>query len=95
MLGLDWAPWLAMHLPALSFFHALLAYVGMGPGPEFIPYFMALLGVIGAALIAIVQWPIVALFRWFKSKHSRGADAETSSAADAPAPREVGGKPTQ
>lgn len=39
----------------------LMGYVGLGPGPEFIPYFLALLGVVGAALIALVQWPLFAL----------------------------------
>ncbi len=41
----------------------LFAYVGLGPGQEFIPQFMALLAVAGTALLAILQWPFVALFR--------------------------------
>jgi hypothetical protein len=43
----------------------LLAYVGFGPGQEFIPQFMALLAVMGSALFAILQWPFVALLRRF------------------------------
>ncbi len=43
----------------------LFAYVGLGPGQEFIPQFMALVAVAGTALLAILQWPFVALFRRF------------------------------
>ena len=70
----------------------LLAYVGMGPGPEFIPYFMALLGVVGAALLAVVQWPIAAFLGWLRGVRRLGErpgspDAvESPSADDVPAP---------
>ncbi len=43
--------------------HGLLAYVGLGPGQELIPYFMALLAWVGAAVGAILLWPITTLFR--------------------------------
>jgi hypothetical protein len=43
----------------------LPAYVGLGPGQELIPYFLALLGFMGAALLAILQWPIVMVMRLF------------------------------
>ncbi len=41
----------------------MLAYVGLGPGQELIPYFLALLAWLGGAIIAILQWPISALLR--------------------------------
>lgn len=43
---------------------ALIGYVGLGPGPELLPYFFALLGLIAAAIIAILQWPVGVLLRW-------------------------------
>lgn len=55
----------------------LLAYVGFGPGQEFIPQFMALLAVLGSALFTILQWPFVALLRRFwRSKSSPPQAAE-------------------
>jgi hypothetical protein len=51
-----------------------LAYVGLGPGQELIPYFLALLGVVGTALLAVLQWPITAFFRYFSK--ARGAQKE-------------------
>ena len=44
----------------------LLAYVGLGPGQELIPYFLALLGFMGAALLAVLQWPIQMVMRLFR-----------------------------
>ncbi|HJT76973.1 MAG TPA: hypothetical protein VJ739_07190, partial [Gemmataceae bacterium] len=41
-----------------------LAYVGLGPGQEFIPYFFALLGVVGAALVATLQRPVALVLRF-------------------------------
>ncbi|HUY33248.1 MAG TPA: hypothetical protein VMV69_10745 [Pirellulales bacterium] len=67
---------------------ALLAYVGLGP--DFLPYFAALLSLIGAALIAVVQWPIVALLGWLRGKRDRLDDAETQAAAVSPAERGTG-----
>lgn len=61
-----------------------LAYVGMGPGPEFIPYFMALLGVVGAALLAVVQWPISAFLGWVRGKRSHGERLEPPGAVEPP-----------
>ncbi len=40
-----------------------LAYVGLGPGQELIPFFFALLGVVGTAIVAILQWPISVVLR--------------------------------
>jgi len=59
---------------------ALLAYVGLGPG-ELLPYLAALLSVTGAVLLAIVQWPIVALLGWLKRKRGRLGDTAAQSAA--------------
>ena len=69
-----------------------LAYVGMGPGPEFIPYFMALLGVVGAALLAVVQWPISLLLGRVKRMRNRGQYAEPPPAVESQPSREVGGE---
>jgi hypothetical protein len=41
----------------------LLAYVGLGPGQEFIPYFLALVAWVGAACVAVLQWPVASLLR--------------------------------
>lgn len=65
-----------------------LAYV-LGPGPEFIPYFMALLAVIGAAFVAAIQWPVAALLSWLKGKRRRGGDAETTEPVESETPRDV------
>jgi hypothetical protein len=55
----------------------MLAYVGLGPGQEFIPYFFALLGVAGAALLAVLQWPLSVLLRYLR--RARGADTAPRS----------------
>jgi hypothetical protein len=53
--------------------HGVLAYVGLGPGQEFLPQFLALLGLVGAALLSIFHWPLSFLFRLFsKGKSSPG-----------------------
>ncbi|HET6883442.1 MAG TPA: hypothetical protein VFI31_25045 [Pirellulales bacterium] len=61
----------------------LVAYVGLGPSPEFVPYFLALLGVVGAALIAFLQWPILTLRAYFRRKRSEGRAELPSVPADA------------
>jgi hypothetical protein len=43
----------------------VLAYVGLGPGQEFIPYFLGLVAWAMAALLAILRWPLIALFQHF------------------------------
>jgi hypothetical protein len=48
--------WLIAPCPA-----GLWAYVGLGPGQEFIPQFVAMLGFVATALLAILQWPLAAL----------------------------------
>lgn len=59
----------------------LLGYVGLGPGPEFIPYFLALLGVVGAAFIALIQWPLLVLRSYLKGKRREPEGAELQSVA--------------
>ena len=94
MPDLNFELWVPSHLSNLAFVHALLAYVGMGPGPEFIPYFMALLGVIGAALLAAVQWPISVLLGRLKRTCKLGKHAESPPAVELQASPEVGSEPT-
>ncbi len=60
----------------------LLGYVGLEPGPEFILYFLALLGVVGGALIAILQWPILSLRTYFRRKRGQDGAVPQSVAAD-------------
>jgi hypothetical protein len=54
---------------------AVLAYVGIGPGQEFIPYFLALLALVGTALGAVVRSPFAALARLL-SRFKRGQSGE-------------------
>jgi hypothetical protein len=50
----------------------LFAYVGLGPGQEFLPYFLALLAWVGASLIAVFKWPFVSLLRRLRGSRSTG-----------------------
>ncbi len=74
---------LTMQLPLVGCFAApaLLAYVGLGP--DFLPYFAAFLSLAGAALIAVVQWPIVALLGWLKRKRGPLDDSAAQPAVAA------------
>ena len=69
-----------MHAPVL--FPGLFAYVGIGPGPEFIPYFAALMSLVGAAAIAVLQWVVSLMLSCFPATRRRRSDA-TANAADA------------
>ena len=61
--------------------NTLPAYVGLGPEQAFIPYFLALLAWVGAALIAVLQWPIGALLRrWRGAKTALQKEALKSEA---------------
>ncbi|HVX12538.1 MAG TPA: hypothetical protein VHC22_15260 [Pirellulales bacterium] len=53
---------------------ALLGYVG-GPGPELIPYFMALLSFVGVALLAVLQWPVSMLLGYVSKIRRRGGQS--------------------
>ncbi len=84
MLGPDGFLWLILPLsvpPAGSCSAGLLAYVGLGPGQEFIPQFVALLSFAATALLAILQWPItVLLSRWnaARKRRQKAANPEAS-----------------
>ena len=87
MLVPDGFRWLIAPLPLLaSGSVGLWAYIGLGPGKEFIPQFLAMLGLASTALLAVVQWPIVAL--WSRLSRAIGArkngQTNPASAADAP-----------
>jgi hypothetical protein len=72
---------------------SLLAYFGLGAGAELIPYFFALVTFAGAAFLAVVQWPIQALYRRFgRAKGGDGDDRsqESVAASEIEAPREDG-----
>lgn len=47
-------------------FPAVLAYLGLGSGVELLPYFVALVSFAGAALVAVVQQPLMLLIRWLR-----------------------------
>jgi hypothetical protein len=54
-------------VPAPSWDPSILAYVGL-PGQEFLPQFFGLLAWAAAAFLAILQWPIIALWRRFSKR---------------------------
>lgn len=56
-------------------FSVPLAYMGLGSGLELVPYFAALVSVVGAALIAIVQRPVVTTVRWLRHKRKHEVEA--------------------
>ena len=64
---------------------SLLAYVGPGPGLEFIPYFFFLLTWIGLAFGAILAWPVTVLWRRLRRRDE----------VNVPQPQQGGEKPAQ
>lgn len=71
-------------LPAEPCSVGLLAYVGLGPGQEFIPQFVALLSLAATALLAVLQWPItVLLSRWSEVRKRRQKASSASSEPEA------------
>ena len=46
----------------------LFAYVGLGAGPELLPYVLAIVAWAGAALVAVLQWPLAAFLRRRKGR---------------------------
>jgi len=62
----------------------LPAYVGLGAGAEFIPYFWAILAWAGAALLAVLQWPLGALLRCFSK--AKGGQPGAVQGRPVPAP---------
>jgi hypothetical protein len=53
----------------------VLAYIGIGPGQELFPYFLALLGLVGAALTSILHWPLSILYRLFSRRKGESGSA--------------------
>jgi hypothetical protein len=69
----------------------LVGYVGLGPG-DLLPYFAALASVVAAALVAIVQWPLVLAIRWLKGKGGDPHSGDSQAAAtDGPSPPDESG----
>jgi hypothetical protein len=61
----------------------LLAYVGLGPGQELIPYFLTLLGFMSMALFAVLQWPMQLVMRLFrKVRGTPSVDSKTHPSAE-------------
>ena len=61
-----------------------LAYFGLGEGVELIPYFLALLSLSGAALIAVVQWPFRLVVRCLRRGKLRSKSAPKDDAHATP-----------
>jgi hypothetical protein len=68
------------------------AYVG-GLGPESIPYFLSLVGLVGAAGLAILQWPILSLLRWIKGRKGQPPEFPRPENPPMPLRKEVDDKP--
>ena len=76
--------WLTSHVSMFGLLPSpveLLGYVGLGPGPEFIPHFLALLSFVGVALIAVLQWPISVLIG-LRARRRRKRQSEPRSNAE-------------
>jgi hypothetical protein len=71
----------------------LFGYVGLGPGQEFLPYFLALLAWVATSLIAVLRWPLLTLFRRLRGVRGTPQDVPQNVLApgDTPAlPEEAG-----
>jgi hypothetical protein len=78
MLAPDCFDWLLLTLSLpqiLSGSASVWAYVGLGPGQEFIPHFVAMMGLLATAVLAVVQWPILAL--WSRLSRAYAARKKT------------------
>jgi hypothetical protein len=62
---------------------AALAYVGPGPGLEFIPTFLSLLTWVGLATGAVLWWPVSALIRRMRGNRRQPANPAEPSTDDA------------
>jgi len=60
---------------------AVLGYVGLGPGQEFIPQFMGMLAWAGVALGAVLLWPLAALRRFLRARAARRDEQPAAAAA--------------
>jgi membrane protein YqaA with SNARE-associated domain len=68
----------------------LLAYLGLGPEQQFIPYFLALLAWVGAMFGAVLQWPIAALLRRFRRARGKRKEELTNQPQPANLPESPG-----
>jgi hypothetical protein len=84
MLGPDGFFWLAAPLSVLP--AGLFGYVGLGPGQEFIPQFVALLSFAATALLAVLQWPITALLSRLSRARKEARKKQASTGEQPPAP---------
>jgi hypothetical protein len=92
--GLDCCLFLAVPdalAPTFAGSWSLLGYVGLGPGQELIPYFLSLLAFAATALLAILQWPLLALRRRLsRARGSQGEERKNDSTATIPESFEEG-----
>ena len=77
-----------------------MAYVGPGPGMEFIGYAMSLIAMMGVAVLSILLWPFYTFIRWLRgaktSTTARPAPTTDGSASSPPfAPSDAGSSPLQ
>lgn len=62
----------------------MFGYVGPMAGQEFIPYFLALLALVWAAAVAILQWPFFALMRLIRGRRPEPGPPPTAGPAAGP-----------
>jgi hypothetical protein len=62
----------------------ILAYAGLGPGQEFIPYFLALLALLVSAFGAVVRWPFRVLARALGRLRRREGEAPAEPGTTVP-----------
>ena len=60
----------------------MLAYIGPGTGLELIPQFLALLAFAGTAFLAVLLWPITALWRMLRRGKASQAPAVAASTSE-------------
>jgi hypothetical protein len=68
-------------IPSLA---SLFGYVGLGPGPDLIPYVMALLSFVGVAIVAVLQWPVSVMLGYLaklrrRANRSHGQQGEETN----------------
>jgi hypothetical protein len=66
----------------------LWAYVGLGPGQEFIPQFLAMMGLVATALLAVVQWPLLALWSRLSRAFAARKNGQSNSVQAAQQPEQ-------
>jgi hypothetical protein len=90
MPGPDCFFWLIAPLFLSPAVPGLWGYIGLGPGQEFIPQFLALLGLAATALLAVVQWPILALWSRLSRAVAARKNARSNPVSAADAPEQLG-----